>query len=69
MDRPCIVCGLSEEEHHHFIAAKLPEGCICAHDGTWGDPLRIPKVCASFTGEDGVCSICEHDYDCHVEGK
>ncbi len=49
---------------------RLPEGCVCGLDGSWGDPLNVPAVCNSYVGDNNDPCFrkgCEHDRACHKE--
>lgn len=65
----CIHCGLPEADHHTYKPARRASpGCRC-EARTWGDPTDIPPVCDAYEGDDdGYCSRCEYDQDCHAGG-
>lgn len=64
----CKICGLPEDEHHHFASEdRLPEGCKC-NPTDWRNPNNIPPVCEQFSPwaeEHTECEVCHHLEECH----
>lgn len=51
-------------------AANRPPSCVCEEASSWGNPQKIPPVCAGFTpmrGGPTYCATCEHDKPCHED--
>jgi hypothetical protein len=67
MTRLCHVCGDDEDAHHEFTPIIPPKGCVC-DPREWGNPLKIPAICAKYEGEvaeGDLCEKCEHEKACH----
>ena len=63
----CVECGRSRDEHHAFVAAKVPQGCKC-DPLDWRDPQNVPPTCALYdedSAAEGLCSTCQHLAECH----
>lgn len=64
----CKHCGIEESSHCEFEAAfERPHGCNC-EPRDWGNPSKIPAVCAAWKDdpvETGYCLTCEHERECH----
>lgn len=66
----CQHCGLSEDEHHQWEPYEAPGGCVC-DPRDWGNPRKIPPVCADLTQDllDKSRCMCEHEVECHILEK
>lgn len=58
----CRHCGLTETEHHKFEPQVMPKGCVCDPED-WG--VLVPPCSSYIEDEEGRCSRCEHDKECH----